>query len=151
MSPPLSALRTFGCVCYPYLRPYNKNKLLPTSVECVFLDYPPLSKGYLCLDPNTNTIYATCYALFNENVFHFAGKLDLTNSHIPFYTAILDSQWFPNTSSSSSSTLASTSSSPSSTSTDFLSLDLLQFSIPISYVPNPPLSTHSNSPSISHS
>ena len=61
----LSALKTFGCACYPYVKPYNKHKLQPRSVKCVFLGYPPLSKGYLCLDPTTNKVYTTCYALFN--------------------------------------------------------------------------------------
>ena len=46
-SPPLSAPRTFDCAYYPYLRPYNKHKLQPRSVECVFLGYPLLSKGYV--------------------------------------------------------------------------------------------------------
>ena len=58
VSPPLSALRTFGCACYPYLRPYNKHKLQPRSVKCVFLRYPPLSKGYLCLEQNIH--YLLC-------------------------------------------------------------------------------------------
>ena len=67
VSQPLSALKTFDCACYPYLIPYNKQKLQPRSVECVFLGYPPLSKGYLCLDPTTNKIYTVCYALVNEH------------------------------------------------------------------------------------
>ena len=83
--------------------------------------------------------------------FVFARKYDLTNSHIHFSIVVLDSQWFLNTASSSSSTLAYTSSSPSSNSIDYLSLYLLQSSIPISFVPDPPLSTHSDSPSISQS
>ena len=94
VSPPLSALRTFGCACYPYLRPYNKHKLQPKSVECVYLEYPPLSKGYLCLDPTTNKIYTTCYALFNESVFPFADRPDLTAPNVPFSTPISDSAWF---------------------------------------------------------
>ena len=65
VSPTLSALKTFGCACYPYVKPYNKHKLQPRLVKCVFLGYPPLSKGYLCLDPTTNKVYTTCYALFN--------------------------------------------------------------------------------------
>ena len=84
MSPSISTLRTFGCACYPYLRPYNKHKLQPRSTECIFLGYPPLSKGYLCLDPTINGVYVTCYALFNENRFPFADNPHLTNSQTPF-------------------------------------------------------------------
>ena len=94
VSPPLLALRTFGYACYPYLRPYNKNKLQPRSVECVFLEYPPLSKGYMCLDPTTNKIYTTCYALFNESVFPFADRSNLSNSNVPFSSTISESDWF---------------------------------------------------------
>ena len=90
ISPPLLALRTFGCACYPYLRPYHKHKLQPRSVECVFLKYPPLSKGYLCLDPSTNKKYITCYALFNASVFPFADRPDLTAPNVPFSTPISD-------------------------------------------------------------
>ena len=89
---------------------YNKHKLQPRSVECVFLGYPPLSKGYLCLDPTTNTVYATCYALFDENVFPFAQKSGLTNPHIPFSNSSIDSAWFLSTSPPTDSTSASSSS-----------------------------------------
>lgn len=98
MSPPFAALKTFGYACYPYLRPYNKHKLKPRSVECVFLGYPPLSKGYLCLDTTTNTIYTVYYALFKEDVLPFSHKSDLIISHVPFSTPVLNSNWFPNSS-----------------------------------------------------
>ena len=110
VSPPLSAFKTFGYACYPYLRPYNKHKLQPSSVECVFLGYPPLSKGYLCLDPTANTMYTTCYALFDGNVFPFAQKSSLTNPHIPFSNSSIDFAWFLSTSPPTNSTSASSSS-----------------------------------------
>lgn len=110
VSPPFLALKTFGCAFYPYLRPYNNHKLQAISTDCVFLGYPPLSKGYLCLDPNTNKIYTTCFALFNENVFPFANKFDLTNPHIPFSNYIIDFEWFPFNSNNSCSSSAIASS-----------------------------------------
>ena len=110
VSPPLSALKTFGCAFYPYLRPYNNHMLQAISTDCVFLGYLPLSKGYLCLDLNTNKIHTTCYALFNENVFPFANKFDLTNPHIPFSNYILDFEWFPSNSNNSCSSFAIASS-----------------------------------------
>ena len=84
VSPSLSAFKTFACACYPYICPYNKHKLHPRFVECVFLGYPPLSKGYLCLDTSTNKVYITSYALFNENLFPFAVNPTLTHAHLPF-------------------------------------------------------------------
>ena len=144
MSPPLIAFRTFGCACYPYLRPYNKHKLQLRSMECLFLGYPPLSK--LCLDPTTNTVYIVCYAVFNEDFFPFVQKYDLITSQVPFSTAILDSNWFPNSSIPSTSSSLSTSNS----SLDCLSLDLFQSSTPVSCVPDPPseFPIYYNSPSL---
>ena len=55
--PPVQALRAFGCACFPYLRPYTKNMLQPKSKAYIFIGYPPLSEGYICLDPSTNKIY----------------------------------------------------------------------------------------------
>lgn len=35
--PNYQKLRTFGCLCYPWLRPYGQNKFSPKSTPCVFL------------------------------------------------------------------------------------------------------------------
>ena len=146
----MSALRTFGCACYPYLRPYNKHKLQPRFVECVFLRYLPLSKGYMCLDLTTNKIYTTCYALFNEGVFPFADRSNLTNAKVLFSTTISEFDWFSinSTLPSSSSTLPSSSTSHLSTSTDSFPLDILHSTVSSYCVPDPPLSSL---PSSSHS
>jgi len=50
-------LRTFSCACWPNLRPYNKKKLQPRSLMCLFLGYSPLHKGYKCLHLPSNRVY----------------------------------------------------------------------------------------------
>ena len=35
--PSYSKLRIFGCLCYPWLRPYTSNKLEPRSRPCIFV------------------------------------------------------------------------------------------------------------------
>ena len=45
-APVYTALRVFGCACYPYLRPYSHNKCDPKSLLCVFLGYNEKYKGY---------------------------------------------------------------------------------------------------------
>uniref|UniRef100_A0A2N9HHW9 Integrase catalytic domain-containing protein n=1 Tax=Fagus sylvatica TaxID=28930 RepID=A0A2N9HHW9_FAGSY len=67
--PTLSHLRAFGCQCFPLLTPYNKTKLQPKSVPCIFLGYPFTSKGYVCFDPSSHRFYTSRHVLFNETIF----------------------------------------------------------------------------------
>ena len=67
--PTLSLLRAFGCQCFPLLTPYNKNKLQPKSVPCIFVGYPFNSKGYTCFDPLSHRFYTSRHVLFNETTF----------------------------------------------------------------------------------
>ena len=51
--PTYEILKVFGCACFPYLRPYNNNKLPFRSCKCIFLGYSLNQLGYRCLDPQT--------------------------------------------------------------------------------------------------
>jgi hypothetical protein len=76
-SPPsYSYLRVFGCLCFPNLRPYNRNKLQFRSSPCVFLGYPPSFRGYRCLDTNTNKVFICRHVRFDEAVFPFVASVD---------------------------------------------------------------------------
>ena len=52
--PPYSMLRTFGCLCFSFLRDYMPHKLSPRSLPYVFIGYSHLHKGFCCLDKKTN-------------------------------------------------------------------------------------------------
>uniref|UniRef100_A0A2N9FIB4 Uncharacterized protein n=1 Tax=Fagus sylvatica TaxID=28930 RepID=A0A2N9FIB4_FAGSY len=67
--PDLTHLRTFGSLCFPYLRPYNHHKLQPRTTPCIFLGYPAHTKGYICLNPATQRTYISRHVLFNETEF----------------------------------------------------------------------------------
>ena len=67
--PDLTHLKTFGCLCFPYLRPYNTHKLQPRSTPCLFLGYPAHTKGYICVDPISHRIYISRHVIFNESKF----------------------------------------------------------------------------------
>ena len=69
VKPNLSYLKTFGCKCFPLLSPYNTHKLQPKTIPCIFLGYPPTTKGYMCQDPITKKLYISRHVLFNETEF----------------------------------------------------------------------------------
>lgn len=50
VKPDYHALKTFGCLCFPCLRPYNKQKLSLRSTSSTFLGYTCNQKGYKCLN-----------------------------------------------------------------------------------------------------
>jgi histone deacetylase 1/2 len=71
-SPDYTFLRSFGCVVWPNLRPYNSKKLEFRSKRCVFLGYSNLHKGFKCLEPSTGRVYISHDVVFDEHVFPFA-------------------------------------------------------------------------------
>ncbi|KAJ9566804.1 hypothetical protein OSB04_002770 [Centaurea solstitialis] len=52
-------LRSFGYLCFPWLRPYMKHKLEPKSLPCVFIGYSATQSAYHCLHLPTNRIYTS--------------------------------------------------------------------------------------------
>ena len=73
--PDYNFLKTFGCACYPLLRPYNAHKLDFRSDLCLFLGYSSQHKGYKCLSKN-GKMYISRNVVFDESFFpyltHFA-------------------------------------------------------------------------------
>lgn len=69
--PDYSFLKTFGCLCYPFLRPYNKTKLDFRSQPCVFVGYSSKHKGYLCFHPNSNRVFIVRHVALDESVFPY--------------------------------------------------------------------------------
>jgi hypothetical protein len=70
--PVYTFLRTFGCTCWPNLRPYNNRKLAFQSKQCAFIGYSLHHKGYKCLDISTGSVYISCDVVFGESVFPFS-------------------------------------------------------------------------------
>ena len=48
------------------------NKLLPRTIECVFLGYSLQYKGYKCLDRKTGRVYISRHVRFDDQTFPFA-------------------------------------------------------------------------------
>ena len=68
--PAYHTFRTFGCLSFPFTRPYNKHKLEFRSKPCVFLGYGTQHKGYKCLTPSRQLIISR-HVLFDESKFPF--------------------------------------------------------------------------------
>ena len=75
--------RTFGCLCYPLLRPFTTHKLQPRSIECIFLGYLTNAKGYLCYDPIGHKYYTSRHVIFTESVFPFKQQSSIPSTSIP--------------------------------------------------------------------
>ena len=73
-TPNYTKLRSFGCLCYPWLRPYTSHKLESRSTPCVFIGYSSTQHAYLCLDTSTNRIYTSRHVRFLESIFPFASS-----------------------------------------------------------------------------
>ena len=83
-------LRIFGCLCFPWLRPYTAHKLDGRSLPCVFLGYSITESAYLCLHLPTGRIYTSHHVQFVESTFPYASqvldKVDAVDTQPPLFT-----------------------------------------------------------------
>lgn len=70
-APDYHFLYTFGCLYFPWLRPYNKNKLEFRSRPCVFLGYSINHPGYWFLNIDTGRVFLSRHVIFSEKFFSF--------------------------------------------------------------------------------
>ena len=66
--PDLLHLRVWGCRAFMHVNHVKRTKLGVTARPCVFLGYPPESKGWLVYDPIANRLVVTRDVTFQENV-----------------------------------------------------------------------------------
>lgn len=90
-SPEYTALRSFGCACFPTLRDYAATKFDPRSLQCVFLGYNEKYKGYRCLYPPTGRVYISRHVIFDESTYPFADRY--RHMHPPVKTPLFEA-WF---------------------------------------------------------
>lgn len=67
-SPNYNMIKSFGCACYLFLRPYNKYKLEFDTQKCVFIGYNFNHKGYKCLSV-IGRVYVYAIVKFDESNF----------------------------------------------------------------------------------
>ena len=71
-APDFSSLKYFGCACFPFLHPFNRNKLDFRCKCCVFIDYSNSHWGFKCLDRSICKIFVSRHVIFDEGSFPFA-------------------------------------------------------------------------------
>lgn len=80
-------LWAFDYLYFPWLQPYNSNKLEFQSTKCCFLGYRTIHKGYRCLDlvKGKIYIYISHHVIFDEYFFPFNFNHMITSivSHNP--------------------------------------------------------------------
>ncbi|PKU71759.1 Retrovirus-related Pol polyprotein from transposon TNT 1-94 [Dendrobium catenatum] len=82
-SPTYTHLRTFGCLCFPWMKSYAPNKFAPRSQECIFLGYSPQHKGYKCYILKTGKSLISRHVVFYETQFPFQSASSTTNTSSP--------------------------------------------------------------------
>lgn len=63
----LLAPRIYGCVVYVHLHPYQRTKLEPRALKCIFVGYGITQKGYKCYDPFSRRFYISMDVIFHEH------------------------------------------------------------------------------------
>lgn len=80
IDPNYTKLRIFGSTCYPWLRPYTRNKLESRSKPCVFMGYSLTQSAYLCFYPQENRLYTSRHVRFDETKFPLQNLSHPTNT-----------------------------------------------------------------------
>ncbi|OMO94717.1 Integrase, catalytic core [Corchorus capsularis] len=84
--PNYNKLKIFGCLCFPWLKPYTKSKLEPKSKPCMFIGYSPNQSAYRCYDLTDQKIFTSRHVIFHEAVFPF--QLNSVSSSLPKTTKL---------------------------------------------------------------
>ncbi|KAH0674692.1 hypothetical protein KY284_014877 [Solanum tuberosum] len=69
--PLYSALKNFGCLCYPTIPKVHRDKFEPRTTPHIFVGYPFGTKGYKVLSLATRKIHVSRDVVFHESVFPF--------------------------------------------------------------------------------
>ncbi|KAL8152885.1 hypothetical protein V2J09_010645 [Rumex salicifolius] len=81
--PDYGFLKSFGCMCYPFIRLYNRTKLEYKSLPCIFIGYSPKHKGYCCYHIPSATTYIVRHVIFDEINFPYSTSSSLPHSSEP--------------------------------------------------------------------
>ena len=92
ITPNYTNLRIFGCLCYPWLKPYTSHKLDQKSCPCVFLGFSLQHHASKCLDISNNKIYLSRHVTYHETIFPFQTDPSTSPSNLG---SLHSFNWFP--------------------------------------------------------
>ena len=65
----------FGCVVFVHLHKYQRTKLSPQALRCIFVGYATNQKGYQCYHPPTCRLFVTIDIVFYEDTMYFTKRV----------------------------------------------------------------------------
>ena len=77
--PNYNLLKSFGCTCYPCLRPYTTSKLDSRSERCIFLGYSVFHHGYRCISLTSGKLYISSDVIFLEHIYPYKELSSINN------------------------------------------------------------------------
>ncbi|CAA0817787.1 cysteine-rich RLK (RECEPTOR-like protein kinase) 8, partial [Striga hermonthica] len=80
--PDYSHLKSFGCLCYPLMKPYNQHRLQYKSQPSIFMGYSSKHKGYRVLLQDKRVIL-TRHVMFDESQFPYIKDQQIPEMNIP--------------------------------------------------------------------
>ena len=89
--PDYNLLKSFGCTCYPCVRPYITSKLDTRSERCIFLGYNAFHYGYRCLSLSSGKLYISCDVIFMETSYPYKEQPPINNPDTQLTLGLLGS------------------------------------------------------------
>lgn len=65
-------MRAFGCLCYPTVPKFHRDKFEPRTTPHIFIGYPSAKKGYKVLSLATKRLHVSRDVVFHEHIFPFS-------------------------------------------------------------------------------
>lgn len=80
-NPSLQGLEIFGTTVYPYIRPYNENKLQPITSLCFFVGFAMGYKGVICFHRQSRKFIISRHVIHDETLFLYK-NVDLARAQV---------------------------------------------------------------------